>query len=76
MTILQLVYRLNAISIETNKIEMAMLHNTENPELQSRLDTLNTEHNAIIYELCGRLPNLKDDENLKVKEKVKSLNYE
>ena len=71
MTILQLVCRLNAISIETNKIEMAMLHNSENPELQSRLDTLNTEHNAIIYELCGRLPNLKDDENLQVKEKVK-----
>ena len=71
MTILQLVCRLNAISIETNKIEMAMLHNSENSELQSRLEALNTEHNAIIYELCGRLPNLKDDENLKVKEKVK-----
>ena len=71
MTILDLVYRLNAISIETNKIEMAMLHDSENPELQSRLDTLNTEHNTIIRELCGRIPSLEGDKNLQPKTKTK-----
>ena len=64
MTILDLVYRLNAISIERNKIEMDLLHNPDSKVLKASLDVLDEEHDKIIYELCGRIPSLKDDENL------------
>ena len=64
MTILELVYRLNAISIERNNIEMKMLREPDNKVLKASLEVLDEEHDKIIYELVGHLPNLKDDENL------------
>ena len=67
MTILQLVYRLNAISIERNNIEMKLLKEPDNKVLKSSLDVLDKEHDNIIKELCGHLPNLENDENLQPK---------
>lgn len=64
MTILELVYRLNAISIERNKIEMDMLSNPDSKVLKASLSVLDEEHDKIIYELVGHLPNLENDENL------------
>ena len=64
MTILQLICRLNAISIERNSIEMKMLREPDSKVLKASLEVLNEEHDKIIYELVGHLPNLKDDENL------------
>lgn len=64
MTILELVYRLNAISIERNKIEMKMLDEPDSKVLKASLDVLDEEHDKIIYELVGHLPNLENDENL------------
>ena len=64
MTILELVYRLNAISIERNKIEMGLLSDPDSKVLKASLSVLDEEHDKIIYELCGRIPSLKDDENL------------
>lgn len=69
MTILELVYRLNAISIERNKIEMKMLDEPDSKVLKASLDVLDEEHNKIIYELCGRIPSLENDENLRPKRK-------
>ena len=71
MTILELVYRLNAISIERNKIEIDLLHNPESKVLKASLEVLNAEHDKIIYELCGRIPSLENDENLQLKGKKK-----
>ena len=65
MTILELVYRLNAISIERNKIEMDLLHNPDSKVLKASLSVLDEEHDNIIKELCGHLPHLENDENLK-----------
>ena len=64
MTILDLVYRLNAISIERNKIEMRLLSNPDSKVLKASLSVLDEEHDKIIYELCGRIPSLENDENL------------
>jgi hypothetical protein len=64
MTILQLVYKLNAISIERNKIEMGLIREPDSKVLKAALDVLNEEHDAVIYELCGRIPSLEGDENL------------
>lgn len=64
MTILELVYRLNAISIERNKIEMKMLDEPDSKVLKASLDVLDEEHDKIIYELVGRIPSLENDENL------------
>lgn len=64
MSILQLVFRLNAISIEKNNIEMKMMKDPDSKVLQASLAVLNEEHDAIIYELCGRIPSLEDDKNL------------
>ena len=64
MTILELVYRLNAISIEKNKIEMKMLDEPDSKVLKASLSVLDEEHDKIIYELCGRIPSLENDENL------------
>ena len=64
MTILQLVYKLNEISIAKNKIEMKMLRDPDNKALKATLAVLNEEHDAVIYELCGRIPSLEDDKNL------------
>lgn len=71
MTILDLVYRLNAISIERNKIEMDLIRNPDSKVLKASLEVLDEEHDKIIYELCGRIPSLENDENLKLK-KVKT----
>ena len=65
MTILQLIFRLNAISIEQNKIEMRLLREPDNKVLKASLEVLDEEHDNIIKELCGHLPNLENDENLK-----------
>ena len=67
MTILELVYRLNAISIERNKIEMKMLDEPDSKVLKASLDVLDEEHDKIIYELVGHLPNLENDENLQLR---------
>ena len=64
MTILQLVYKLNAISIERNKIEMGLMKEPDSKVLKASLEVLNEEHDAVIYELCGRIPSLEGDENL------------
>lgn len=69
MTILDLVYRLNAISIERNKIEMKMLDEPNNKVLKASLEVLDEEHDKIIYELCGRIPSLENDENLQLRKK-------
>lgn len=54
MTILQLVYRLNDIMVEQNKLEIKSME-------------LEKEYNEIVYELWGRIPSLKDDENIQPK---------
>lgn len=64
MTILQLVCKLNAISIERNKIEMGLIREPDSKVLKASLEVLNEEHDAVIYELCGRIPSLEGDENL------------
>ena len=71
MTILQLVFRLNAISIERNKIEMDLLHNPDSKVLKASLSVLDEEHDNIVKELCGHLPHLENDENLQLKGKKK-----
>lgn len=69
MTILELVYRLNAISIERNKIEIGLLREPDSKVLKASLEVLDEEHDKIIYELVGHLPNLENDENLKLRRK-------
>ena len=69
MTILELVYRLNAISIERNKIEMKMLDEPDSKVLKASLEVLDEEHDKIIYELVGKIPSLENDENLQPKRK-------
>lgn len=69
MTILELVYRLNAISIERNKIEMKMLDEPDSKVLKASLEALDEEHDKIIYELVGRIPSLENDENLQLRKK-------
>lgn len=71
MTILELVYRLNAISIERNKIEMDLLSNPDSKVLKASLDVLDEEHDKIIYELVGHLPHLENDKNLQFKRRNK-----
>lgn len=71
MTILQLVYRLNAISIERNNIEMDLIRNPDSKVLKASLSVLDEEHDNIVKELCGHLPNLENDENLQLKGKKK-----
>ena len=69
MTILELVYRLNAISIERNSIEMKLLSEPDSKVLKASLSVLDEEHDKIIYELVGHLPHLENDENLQPKNK-------
>lgn len=57
-TIFQLAMRLNEIMKEQNSLGVST------PELDE-------EYNAIVYELWGRIPSLKDDVNLQPKTKVK-----
>lgn len=64
MTILELIYRLNAISIERNSIEMKLLRDPDNKVLKASLEVLDEEHNKIVYELVGYLPNLENDKNI------------
>lgn len=71
MTILELVYRLNAISIERNKIEMDLIRNPDSKVLKASLEVLDEEHDNIIKELCGYLPHLENDENLIPRKKKK-----
>lgn len=74
MTILELVYRLNAISIERNKIEMDLLRKPDSKVLKASLSVLDEEHDKIIYELVGRIPGLENDENLQPKKRVRIKN--
>ena len=69
MTILELVYRLNAISIERNKVEMKLLREPDSKVLKASLEALDEEHDKIIYELVGRIPSLENDENLQLRKK-------
>lgn len=64
MTILQLIFRLNAISIERNNIEMKLLREQDSKVLKASLEVLDEEHDKIIYELYGKIPSLENDENL------------
>lgn len=57
-SILQLATRLNEIEIERNKLEMNLMQ-------------LNNEYNAIVYELWGRIPSLKEDVDMQPKKMVK-----
>ena len=58
MTILQLIFRLNEINILQDKLEIKSM------ELQK-------ERDAITMELCGRIPSLKDDENIIPKRRIR-----
>lgn len=69
MTILDLVYRLNKISIERNKIEMKMFDEPDSKVLKASLSVLDEEHDKIIYELVGKIPSLENDENLQLRKK-------
>lgn len=60
-TILQLVYRLNEIMIEQDRLEIKSMK-------------LEEEYNAIVYELWGRVPSLKEDENIQPKRRVTQKN--
>ena len=73
MTILELVYRLNAISIERNKIEMGLLREPDSKVLKASLSVLDEEHDNIIKELCGHLPHLENDVNRKPLRKKKNF---
>lgn len=57
-TIYQLAMRLNEIIKEQSRL------GASTPELDE-------EYNAIVYELWGRIPSLKDDVNLQPKTKVR-----
>lgn len=57
-SILQLATRLNEIEIEKNNLEMKLME-------------LNKEYNAIVYELWGRIPSLKEDVDMQPKKMVK-----
>ena len=74
MTILELIFRLNAISIERNKIEMGLLKEPDSKVLKASLEVLDEEHDKIIYELCGRIPSLENDENLQPKKRARIKN--
>jgi len=74
MTILELIFRLNAISIERNKIEMGLLKEPDSKVLKASLSVLDEEHDNIIKELCGHLPHLENDENLQPKKRVRIKN--
>lgn len=67
MTILDLVFELNKIAIATNKVEMVLLREPDNEEYKEKLKKLNEEHNKIVIELVGKLPNLEGNENLKLR---------
>lgn len=76
MNILELVYRLNAISIQRNKIEIGLLKEPNSKELKMSLTKLDEEHDKIIYELVGRIPSLENDVNLKPKNRKKVIEEE
>ena len=61
-TILDLVYRLNEIMVEMDKLEIRSME-------------LENEYNQIVYELWGRIPNLKDDENIQPKKRVREYGF-
>lgn len=71
MTILELVYRLNEISIERNNLEIKLMSNPHDYYLNHLLNELDIEHDNIIYELCGMIPTLEGDENLQLRRKRK-----
>lgn len=58
MTILELIFRLNEINIMQDKLELKSME-------------LEKERDAIIKELCGHIPSLKDDENINPKKRVR-----
>jgi hypothetical protein len=43
---------------------MKLIHEPDSKTLKAAMEVLNEEHDAVIYELCGRLPHLEGDENL------------
>lgn len=57
-TILQLVYRLNDILVEMDRLEIRSME-------------LEKEYNEIVYELWGRNPDLKDDVHIQPKKRAK-----
>lgn len=67
MTILELVYELNKIAIARNKVEIVLIKEPENEEYKEKLKILDEEHNRIVRELVGELPQLENDENLRLR---------
>lgn len=61
-TILDLVYRLNEIMVEMDKLEIRSME-------------LEDEYNQIVYELWGKIPSLKNDENIQPKKRVKEYGF-
>lgn len=57
-TIFQLITRLNEIMIEQDRLEIKSME-------------LEKEFNEIVYELWGRVPNLKDDKTIQPKRRVR-----
>lgn len=45
-------------------------------EIMVERNQLDMEHNRIVHELWERIPRLKDDPNLEIKEEVKTLRLE
>ena len=46
-----------------------MLDKPDSKTLKASLEVLDEEHDKIIYELCGRIPSLENDENLQLRKK-------
>lgn len=61
-TILDLVYRLNEIMVEMDKLEIRSME-------------LEDEYNQIVYELWGKIPSLKNDENIQPKRRVREYEF-
>lgn len=57
-TILQLIFRLNEITVEMNKLEVRNMQ-------------LEKEYDDIVYELWGKIPDLKNSEDIQPKRKVR-----
>ena len=59
-TILQLIFRLNEITVEMNKLEVRNMQ-------------LEKEYDDIVYELWGKIPDLKNSEDIQPKRKVRRI---
>jgi len=58
MTILQLIFRLNEIRKEQDKLELKKME-------------LDNEYNQIVYELWGKIPSLENNEDIQPMKRVR-----